>query len=40
MRTLADVFGTDVEIVRRSDDVVRAFCRIDAPDQVHDVLGQ
>ncbi|MFJ6382690.1 hypothetical protein ACIQI7_22150 [Kitasatospora sp. NPDC092039] len=40
MRTLADVFGTDVEIVHRSDDVVRAFCRTDAPEQIHDVLRQ
>ncbi|MET8626629.1 hypothetical protein ABZW30_23200 [Kitasatospora sp. NPDC004669] len=40
MRTLADAFGTDVEIVRRSDGVVRAFCRTDAPDQIHNVLRQ
>ncbi|MFE4972865.1 hypothetical protein ACFRAR_12210 [Kitasatospora sp. NPDC056651] len=40
MRTLADAFGTDVEIVRRSDAVVRAYCRTDAPEQIHDVLRQ
>ncbi|MFD7737667.1 hypothetical protein [Streptomyces sp. MJM8645] len=40
MRTLADAFGTDVEIVRRSDAVVRAYCRTGAPEEIHDVLRQ
>ncbi|WP_316527502.1 hypothetical protein [Kitasatospora brasiliensis] len=40
MRTLADVYGTDVEIISRSDQVVRAYCRTDAPDQVHQLLRQ
>ncbi|MFF2078579.1 hypothetical protein ACFVXG_27965 [Kitasatospora sp. NPDC058162] len=40
MRTLADAFGTDVEIVRRSDEVVRAYCRTGASEEIHDVLRQ
>ncbi|MET8539904.1 hypothetical protein ABZW03_04500 [Kitasatospora sp. NPDC004799] len=38
MGNLADAYGTDVEIYRWVDGLVRADCRTDAPDQVHHVL--
>ncbi|MFD8321392.1 hypothetical protein [Kitasatospora purpeofusca] len=40
MRNLADTYGTDVEIYRASDDLVRADCRAGIPPQATRILRE